>query len=83
MITLVTKNYCPYCTAAKDFIESLWKEYTEVEVSADQELYSKYQEISGMRTVPQVFDGEAIKENLIGGYDDMLAQYNAGKIFQN
>lgn len=83
MITLVTKNYCPYCTAAKDFLESLEKDYTEIEVSSDPQLYDKYKDISGMRTVPQIFDGDPTAKNLIGGYDDMMQQYSAGKIFQN
>ena len=82
MITIVTKSYCPFCSGAKQFLDSLDLEYTEIEVSNDEETYVKYKEISGMRTVPQIFIGEASKDTLVGGYDDMMAQYKAGKIFQ-
>lgn len=81
MLTLITKNYCPFCSGAKQFLDSLDIEYTEIEVSSQPELYEEYKQISGMRTVPQIFNGEVSKENLIGGYDDMMAQYNAGEIF--
>lgn len=81
MITIVSTKYCPYCNAAKQFLESIWKEYTDIDVSSDQETRNTYSEISGMRTVPQIFDGEAKKDNLIWGYDDMMEQYNSWKIF--
>jgi len=82
MITIITKATCPFCSAAKQFLDGLEKEYTEIEISSDPELYQEYKDISGMRTVPQIFNGSAEKENLIWGYDDMMAQYTAGKIFQ-
>ncbi len=82
MITIVTKASCPFCQNAKAFLDKLWKEYTEIEISSDPELYQKYKDISGMQTVPQVFDGEPTRENLIGGNDDMMAKYNAWEIFQ-
>lgn len=81
MITIVTKSYCPYCSWAKQFLDSMDLEYTEVEVSHDRETYEKYQNISGMRTVPQIFIGEPSKDTLVGWYDDMMADYKAGKIF--
>lgn len=83
MITIVTKSYCPFCSGAKQFLDGMNLEYTEIEVSNDPETYEKYKEISGMRTVPQIFIWEAKKENLVGGYDDMMAQYKAGKIFNS
>ena len=81
MISIVTKSYCPYCRSAKAFLESLGKEYQEIEISSDPENYEKYKAISGMQTVPQIFDGEPSRETLIGGNDDMMAKYYAGKIF--
>lgn len=82
MITIVTKSTCPFCSAAKEFLDSLGKQYCEVEVSRDSETYEKYKTISGMRTVPQIFIWEATRENLVGWYDDMMAKYNAWEIFQ-
>lgn len=81
MIHIVTKSTCPFCSAAKQFLDSLWKEFTEIEISRDPEAYEKYKSISGMRTVPQIFNGDISKENLIGGYDDMMEAYESWKIF--
>jgi len=82
MITIVTKKYCPYCIAAKQFLNTLGKEYTEVDVSSDRDTYEWYIALSNMKTVPQIFDGEPSSETLVGGYDDMNRKYAAGEIFQ-
>ncbi len=82
MITIVTTKYCPYCNAAKWFLDSLGKEYTNIDVTSDRDTRAKYSKISGMTTVPQIFDGNPSKGTLIGGYDDMMSQYDSGKIFQ-
>lgn len=82
MITIVTKTYCPFCSSAKQFLDALDVEYREVEVSNDQDTYDRYKEISGMTSVPQIFNWEPSKETLIWGCDDMMAKYEAGEIFQ-
>lgn len=82
MITVFSKAYCPYCSSAKQFLESIWKEYQVVDLENDPERMAEIVSISGMMTVPQIFDGDVTKENLIGGYDDMMAKYNAGEIFR-
>lgn len=82
MIIIVTKSSCPFCRAALQFLDSLDLEYSEIEISRDPDVYQKYKDISGMRTVPQIFDWEATRENLIWGYDDMMAKYGDWKIFQ-
>lgn len=83
MITIFSKSYCPYCSAAKQFLDSLGKEYQEVDLENSPEKMAEIVQISGMMTVPQIFDGEITSENLIGGYDDMMQKYNAGQIFQD
>lgn len=82
MITIFSKDYCPYCSAAKGFLESLDIPFTEVNIENDREKMMELVQISGMMTVPQIFDGEAVKKNLIGGYDDMMKKYSEGLIFQ-
>lgn len=81
MIYIYSKSYCPYCSSAKSFLDQLGKEYTEIDLEADPEKAREIIEITGMMTVPQIFDGEAKKENFIGGYDDMMKKYEAGEIF--
>lgn len=71
MITVYSKDYCPYCSAAKELISSLWFEYTEVDVTDDIDTYAKIKSVSWLMTVPQIFAGDISKENCIWGYSDM------------
>jgi glutaredoxin 3 len=77
MITIFSKAYCPYCSAAKQFLDSHDIAYQEVDLENDREKMMEIVAISGMMTVPQIFDGDITKENLIGGYDDMMEKYKA------
>ena len=65
MITIYSKDYCPYCTAAKDLISSLGFEYEEIDVTNDQDTYGKIKSASGLMTVPQIFTGDISKENCL------------------
>lgn len=56
MITVFSKSYCPYCKSAKDFLDSLGKEYEEVDLEHNPEKMAEIVQISGMMTVPQIFD---------------------------
>jgi len=82
MITVFSKEYCPYCSATKQFLDSHDIEYQVVDLENDREKMMEIVQISGLMTVPQIFDGDITRENLIGWYDDMMAKYKAGKIFQ-
>ncbi len=81
MITIFSKSYCPYCSSAKHFLDSIGKEYEEIDLEHNPEKMREIIQISGMMTVPQIFDGAIVRENLIGGYDDMMRKYEAGEIF--
>ncbi len=83
MITIFSKSYCPYCSAAKQFLDSIGKEYIDVDLEHDLDKMREIVQISGMMTVPQIFDGDITHENLIWWYDDMMRKYNAWEIFQN
>ena len=71
-----TKDICPYCAMAKEYLREHGIEYTEVVFDNDDERQSMYDElglVGPQRTVPQVFvielDG---KPQRIGGYNDLL-----------
>ena len=76
MITIYTKDYCPYCTQAKTLLKSLNQEYTEVDVTNDQAKLMEISQKSGLQTVPQIFVGE----KCIGGFSDIDALNNEGKL---
>lgn len=68
---------CPYCVRAEQFLHS--KGVTDIEkirVDLQPELREAMMERTGRRTVPQIYiDGEHV-----GGYDDLVALDQAGKL---
>ncbi len=80
MITIFTKDYCPYCMLAKELLWALWYEYTEVDLSDDHEKLMELVQIWGMRTLPQIFVWEITKENLIWWYSDIKKLNDEGTI---
>ena len=68
-VTIYTKDYCPYCKAAKRMLRERGINYIEHDVQFDQVKMQEMIERSGRRTVPQVFS-----DNIhIGGHDDLVA----------
>lgn len=76
MITLYTKDYCPYCVKAKSLLSSLGAPFTEVDITNDPDMFIKIYEKSHMRTVPQIFLGE----ECLGGYDAIAALHEKGEL---
>ncbi len=63
---------CPYCVRAKALLQSKNLTFKEIDVGDDVERLRKMVQLSGLRSVPQIF----INDRSIGGYDE-LAQLNA------
>jgi len=76
MLTLYTKDYCPYCVKAKNLLTSLGAEYEEIDITANPGLIMELVKKSGMRTVPQIF----LWDECLGGYDDIAAMHSDGKL---
>lgn len=74
MLTIYTKDYCPYCVKAKNLLSSLGATFEEVDVTNDQETLMKIVEKSRMRTIPQIF----LDDECLGGYSDIAALHEAG-----
>jgi glutaredoxin 3 len=67
---MYTTGYCPYCTRAKQFLQSKGvAQIEEVRIDADPAARIAMMEITGRRTVPQIFIGTTH----VGGYDDLVA----------
>lgn len=74
-IVIYTKDYCPYCHAAKDLLKSKGAAFTEIDILKHQERRSEMVEKAGGRTtVPQIF----IAGRHVGGCDDLHALDAAG-----
>lgn len=75
-IIIYSKANCPYCTWAKQFLESKNLSYEEIRVDLDAEKRSEMERITGRRTVPQIF----INDKPIGGYDDLMELSKKGEL---
>jgi glutaredoxin 3 len=69
-VKMYTTAYCPYCIRAKQILHAKGVESIE-EIRVDMEPGErlKMMEITGRRTVPQIFIGDTH----VGGCDDMVA----------
>ena len=75
-ITIYSTAICPYCVAAKNFLKSQGREWTEVRVDLDLEERRKMIDLSRRTSVPQIFVGDVH----VGGYDDMMALHRKGAL---
>lgn len=75
-VVVYVKDYCPYCTKAKNLLRKKGVEFEEIDISDNDELQDYVREQSGQRTVPQIF----INDKSIGGCDDMYALNSAGNL---
>ncbi len=75
-VTVYSTKVCPYCVQAKQLLESLGIPYIEIFVDQDLALRQKMEEISGRRTVPQIFIGD----RHVGGYTDLKALHEHGEL---
>ncbi|MFT4248374.1 MAG: glutaredoxin 3 [Pseudomonas sp.] len=75
-ITLYSTAICPYCVAAKNFLKSKGRSWTEVRIDLDPAEREKMVARARRTSVPQIFVGEVH----VGGYDDMMALHRAGRL---
>lgn len=70
---MFSKSYCPYCTSTKKLLNETGAKYYAIEldqVDDGSDIQAALQEISGQRTVPNVFIGK----KHIGGNSDLQAK---------
>ncbi len=75
-VKIYTTQICPYCVAAKRLLGKKGVQFDEIDVSRDAELRRTMEQLSGRRTVPQIF----INEVPVGGYDDIAALDKLGEL---
>jgi glutaredoxin len=67
MVTVYSKNNCPFCDRAKALLESRGVPYTEVNIENDPESRQMLLD-KGLRSVPQIFNGF---ELIPGGFNGL------------
>ena len=69
-VKMYTTAVCPYCIRAKQILKSKGVEaIEEIRIDMQPEERAKMMEITGRRTVPQIFIGDTH----VGGCDDLVA----------
>ena len=69
-VTMYTTAVCPYCIRAKQILKARGVEVIdEIRVDMHPGERTKMMEITGRRTVPQIFIGDTH----VGGCDDLMA----------
>jgi glutaredoxin len=74
-IIIFSKTNCPYCVSAKQFLSSRGYTFEEKLVGVNATREELLEAAPNARTVPQIL----INGNLIGGYDDLVKNWNTIK----
>ncbi len=76
-VKMYTTATCPYCIRAKQILQSKGvARIDEIRVDLDHTQRLKMMEITGRRTVPQIFIGQTH----VGGCDDLIALDGRGAL---
>lgn len=78
MLTIYTKDYCPYCVKAKTLLSSLGATFEEVDITNTPDTIMELVKKSGLRTVPQIF----VWDECLGGYDSIAKFHEEGKLLE-
>jgi glutaredoxin len=71
MITVYSKNNCPYCVQAKKLLDSKGVTYQEVKIDEDP-VAREFIVSEGHRTVPQIYQNNALLVE--GGFQGLSRQ---------
>ena len=75
-VTIYTRQFCGYCSAAKSLLSRRGVEFDEVDVTGAPEKRSEMIARSGRFTYPQIFIGD----RHVGGCEDLYALESRGAL---
>ncbi len=75
-VTIYTTQFCPYCVRAKQLLTTKSVPFEEIKVDYDALKRSEMMQLSGRRTVPQIWVGD----QHVGGCDELYALEYAGQL---
>ena len=75
-VTVYSTSSCYFCVLAKRLLEGRGIPFDEIDVEGDQAKRAWLVEVTGRRTVPQIFIGE----EPIGGFVELRALDAAGEL---
>jgi glutaredoxin 3 len=75
-VVMYLTGWCPYCTRARQLLETKGVDFQEIDVDARPEARTEMTARSGRHTVPQIFIGATH----VGGCDDLHALEASGRL---
>ncbi|KAK3032095.1 hypothetical protein RJ639_036309 [Escallonia herrerae] len=78
-VVVFSKSYCPFCVSVKKLLAEIGATFKAIELDRESDgsdLQSALAELTGQRTVPNVFIGG----KHVGGCDKTTAMYKAGQL---
>ena len=76
MVIIYSTSWCPSCVYAKRLLEGKNVVYQEINIEEKNISRADLADIAGASTVPQII----INDNSIGGFDNLLALDQSGKL---
>ena len=78
-VKMYTSSYCPFCMRAEQLLEQRGVQDIErISVDGQPEVKQQMIEITGRRTVPQIYIGATH----VGGFDDLAQADREGRLTQ-
>lgn len=75
-VTIYTRQFCGYCTAAKRLLERKGVAFDDIDATGAPDKRQEMMQRSGRTTFPQIFIGD----RHVGGCDDLYALEGAGDL---
>jgi glutaredoxin 3 len=75
-VTIYTRRFCGYCTAATKLLSDKGIAFDEIDATGDPDKRNEMIERSGRFTFPQIFIGT----HHVGGYTDLYALHVSGEL---
>jgi glutaredoxin 3 len=75
-VVMYTTDICPFCVMAKQIFDDLDVSYREIRVDQHPEKRQEMIEVTGRRTVPQLFIGD----RHVGGCDEAQSALSSGQL---
>ncbi|MCH2446781.1 MAG: glutaredoxin 3 [Candidatus Marinimicrobia bacterium] len=76
LIKIYTTNWCSYCKMAKRYFDEQEMSYEEINIEEKGMSREELQKVTGGMSVPQI----VIDDEVIGGYDNLMAMASAGEL---
>ncbi len=76
LIKIYTTNWCSFCVMAKRYFDEQEMPYEEINIEEEGMSREELQKVTGGMSVPQI----VIDDEVIGGYDNLMAMASAGEL---